>query len=424
MKNWTGADEGICSQTDENSHLIKRNVGIDTNDFGNDVIGHNLIAVDQRGENRSKNDAAINQRCVLLSLRKTVTFLVLGVMLLWVAAILCTLKLDIMPTHRDYELIDGNPSSLLALTQALAIRKAQNEANEAIELLRSPLVDSGNGQDNDIQELFPNDTASISYLDFMDGQWNESAIDTTNISVPLLGHSHNHKLNDGCELTVMLVRHCEKGSVREHCDFNGFERSVYLASQFGDGRKDRWPLPSYIFALNPSGRQNEKKLNLREIETVLPLAKKTGVRIDDSYNEGEEYKLAKDMINHMKTGKMCGKLAIISWKHSLIGHLARKFGCGPSEGCPQDYRGKDFDSVWLLRFLYATPQHSLRKSLKLEHGPSWFVYGSVQREGFDPLAMSKQYGDYPSRGTPTAGRWIADTYAYPERYLATEQCWI
>ena len=61
------------------------------------------------------------------------------------------------------------------------------------------------------------------------------------------------------------------------------------------------------------------------------------------------------------------------------------------------------------------PQHSLRKSLRLENGASWFVYGSVQKEGFDPLAQSKQYGDYPTGGTSTAGRWMADEISYPER---------
>ena len=71
---------------------------------------------------------------------------------------------------------------------------------------------------------------------------------------------------------------------------------------------------------------------------VSPLAKKARVRIDDSYKEGEEGDLAKDILAHLKTGELCGKVVVVSWKHSLMGHLARKLGCGPFQGCPLDYR--------------------------------------------------------------------------------------
>ena len=87
---------------------------------------------------------------------------------------------------------------------------------------------------------------------------------------------------DGCEATVMLVRHCEKGDIREHCNYLGFERSVYLASLFGDDPHARWPAPEYIFAMTPGGRHNKHKMNYREVETVGPLANKTGVTVDTS----------------------------------------------------------------------------------------------------------------------------------------------
>ena len=95
------------------------------------------------------------------------------------------------------------------------------------------------------------------------------------------GTSHYMDVPDGCEATVMLVRHCEKGSVREHCDYMGFERSAYLSTLFGN-HGERWPAPSYLFALSPDGRHNRRKMNFREIETLGPLANKTGVTIDDS----------------------------------------------------------------------------------------------------------------------------------------------
>lgn len=148
------------------------------------------------------------------------------------------------------------------------------------------------------------------------------------------GKIHYIPIEDGCEATVMLVRHCEKEDIREHCSYLGFERSVYLASLFGDDEKDRWPLPSYIFALSPVGRENNRKMNFREIETVELLAQKAGVTIDDSYPVYLASELASEILTFLQSSQMCGKLTVISWKHSEISHLARKLGCGPSEGCP------------------------------------------------------------------------------------------
>lgn len=60
----------------------------------------------------------------------------------------------------------------------------------------------------------------------------------------------------------------------------GYERSVYLATLFGDGN-ERWPSPSYIFAESPGFRSAKMKMNFREIETVGPVAQKAGVPVDD-----------------------------------------------------------------------------------------------------------------------------------------------
>jgi hypothetical protein len=86
---------------------------------------------------------------------------------------------------------------------------------------------------------------------------------------------------EGCESTIVIIRHCEKGSVREHCAHVGFERAVYLATQFGFDRTDRWPAPSFIFAEGPGQRKSQHKMNFREMETVGPTAEKVGVKVDD-----------------------------------------------------------------------------------------------------------------------------------------------
>jgi hypothetical protein len=105
--------------------------------------------------------------------------------------------------------------------------------------------------------------------------------DSSLLTRPVTRRMHKHKKKilkkvdadpeEGCEATVILVRHCEKGSVREHCSYPGYERSVYLASLFGDDN-ERWPAPSAIFAENP--RRHKNKMNFREIELVGPTSEK------------------------------------------------------------------------------------------------------------------------------------------------------
>jgi hypothetical protein len=244
-----------------------------------------------------------------------------------------------------------------------------------------------------------------------------------NLPISTVDHQDkkSHELQEGCEATVLLVRHCEKGFVREHCAYIGYERSVYLASQFGHGN-ERWPLPSHIFAEAPGGRHH-RKANFREVETVGPLAAKAGVVVDSSYIDQTKNRLARHVWHMLEEGQLCGRVVVVAWKHSSIAHLARQWGCGPSEGCPLDYSGKSFDTAWQIKFVYRKFDHSTRHSLQLPHFPEWKVFGSVVSEGFDPLAASKRFGDYPSQGTQTSARWMTQEVAFPER-KSDRQSWV
>ena len=153
---------------------------------------------------------------------------------------------------------------------------------------------------------------------------------------------------EGCEATVVIVRHCEKGSIREHCSYVGYERSVYLSTIFGDN-EERWPSPSYIFALDAGKRHDPKKKVYREMETVLPLAVKSNVTVDYSYDTGRVGLLARRVSDLLRSGEACGKAIVICWKHSEIPHLAHKLGCGPGQGCPADYPSFTFDQAWQIK---------------------------------------------------------------------------
>jgi hypothetical protein len=140
------------------------------------------------------------------------------------------------------------------------------------------------------------------------------------------------------------------------------------------------------------------------------------VPVDSSYSTHNVNHLAKKIVRNIHDGLSCGEVVLISWKHSNIGHLARHLGCGPAQGCPVDYKGKVFDNAWTLKFVYRTFEHSSHRKLKLPKKPEWKVFGSVQAEGFDPLAFSKREGDYPPHGTSTGGRWKASSVEIPERH--------
>ena len=161
-----------------------------------------------------------------------------------------------------------------------------------------------------------------------------------------------HPPPNGCEATVLVIRHCENGAAREHCGFMGYERSEFLATLFGKSEDTRWPVPSFIFATAPNERHKSEVLNWREIETVEPLSKKFNLTIDQSFGYPEKQNLANHIFTLLRTGEMCGRLAVISWKHHDIPHLTHSLGCGPEQGCPMHYDDMDFDSAWEIKYSF------------------------------------------------------------------------
>jgi hypothetical protein len=87
----------------------------------------------------------------------------------------------------------------------------------------------------------------------------------------------------GCESTLLLFRHCKDlgGHVRyedgtSHCSYLGFQRSVYLATLFGNvsDTNARWPLPSKLY-----GEWNQDGTNKRQYKILKPLSEKAQVPI-------------------------------------------------------------------------------------------------------------------------------------------------
>lgn len=203
-----------------------------------------------------------------------------------------------------------------------------------------------------------------------------------------------------CEATVILIRHCEKSSLKEHCSNKGFQRAEYLATLFGDTLKEKWPAPSYLFALNPGERHDKYVQNWREIETILPLSEKFHIKINDSFGLKDTNGLSDQIYGLLKSGKLCDKVALVSWKHEDLPRLAHSLGCGPDQGCPNTFEDIDFDSTWQISYSYhkekyapyAVEDPKTKKKWGLH--PKWWVSSTIRPEDFDPLAYSKRNGNY------------------------------
>ena len=159
----------------------------------------------------------------------------------------------------------------------------------------------------------------------------------------------------------------------------------------------------------------KKRQNFREIDTLTPLADKFHLDIDASFGPNEEDDLvseyfanlnktiqdvigptmrasnatSSDPTNATTAGhgaSLCvNGMTIVSWKHSRIPLLARAFGCGKKQGCPKRYKGRDFDTMWMLTFRRA--RYNKKKKAKTHKKPKknaryWDVRGELVSQGF------------------------------------------
>jgi hypothetical protein len=267
----------------------------------------------------------------------------------------------------------------------------------------------------------------------------DSLVSESPISLDYLHLNTDVSIPSGCETTVLLIRHCEKegdetidNDGNEHCNYIGLERAYFIPSLFGTpGNGDhRWPVPTALFALTEDRSTN---YNFREIETLLPLANKYGLKIDSDVKHNEA--LAKRIFKELAKGHWCGKTVLVSWKHEYLGALAQQLGC---VDCPFDYPDAVFDEVWQLKYVYdvdgtsvvklshllqpgsepttTSSNNSTRRTLKKRRTrrktpaatssslKKWSVYSTVTHQNFDPLKFSFSSGDYISGSS--SGNWL------------------
>ncbi len=127
----------------------------------------------------------------------------------------------------------------------------------------------------------------------------------------------------------------------------GFARAASLPRLF----PAPFDTPNFIFAAHAGKHSN------RPVETVMPLAKSLGLKIDSRFGEREERALARKLLS---TPAYAEKIVLVCWHHEGIPSMAKALGVADA---PPKWPDKQFDRIWKIRFdagapgLADLPQH-------------------------------------------------------------------
>jgi phosphohistidine phosphatase SixA len=162
---------------------------------------------------------------------------------------------------------------------------------------------------------------------------------------------------------VLIIRHGEKpgdpgtDNADDGRDLStkGFERAaalaVYVPATFGP--------PDFLFATKESNHSN------RPVETITPLAKALGIKINHGHANGDFTTVA----NHIRENpKYAGKLVLICWHHGNIPDLTVALGGSPPF---KPWPGKVFDRVWSLNL----PIPAAAAGIQVQNIPQMLLFG-------------------------------------------------
>ena len=151
---------------------------------------------------------------------------------------------------------------------------------------------------------------------------------------------------------IMLIRHAERPNAkdkgvtatgrreREELAVRGWQRSGALVRLFapfnGEFADARLTTPRTIFA----SRVGKVSQSLRPQHTVLALAEFLKLSLNLRHPRGKEADLVKDALSQEAP-------VLIAWEHQAIPQIANLI-LGDETTCPQKWRGKRFDLVWVL----------------------------------------------------------------------------
>lgn len=165
--------------------------------------------------------------------------------------------------------------------------------------------------------------------------------------------------------TIVFLRHGEKpdaGLGQLSC--KGLNRSLalppVLARTFGR--------PDAIFAPDPSRRKDDSGSlydYIRPLATIEPTAIAAGLPVDTTYGYDEIDKLQAAL----SASRYQSSLIFVAWEHKqlydLVGNLLRDNGGDPA-AMPKKWKGKDFDSLYIVTVDRTTTKPTATFALKAE----------------------------------------------------------
>ena len=155
--------------------------------------------------------------------------------------------------------------------------------------------------------------------------------------------------------TVLVIRHADETGQPKDVGLSprGRERASALPTLF----HDRLPTPDAIVAARSS------KHSQRPMQTIAPLAKSFGLRVDDRFADKEYAALAKELLTNPA---YTGKTVVVCWHHGTIPQLASALGVVSP---PAKWPGSRYDLVWSITF-DATGAHLSQMPQRLLPGDS------------------------------------------------------
>ena len=165
---------------------------------------------------------------------------------------------------------------------------------------------------------------------------------------------------------IMLIRHGEKPphappphGVSTHGErdvesltVRGWQRAGALASLFSprveNAHRHGLSVPRHLYAC--AARKNVSK---RSRQTLLPLAKKLGIEINEDFSSGMEDELARHA--RQRTGAV-----LICWRHHSL-HVLAQHVLGDHATFPKSWSEDRFDVVWVLDLDPATRRYRFRQ---------------------------------------------------------------
>ena len=142
---------------------------------------------------------------------------------------------------------------------------------------------------------------------------------------------------------VLIIRHGEKpppDATSVDLSAEGKDRAEALPKLFlkADGRPDPFPTPDFLFATKDS------KKSRRPNETIAPLAKALGLKVNDAFADDDFAALAQELFHDPR---YADKTVLICWHHGRIPALAEKLN---AVGAPNPWDSTVFDRVWQIDY--------------------------------------------------------------------------